>query len=764
MLDTNRIYNLFRTVLLAALLLAGAVQVDAQQYPVNVQVQLLQPVSAQLSNLYSGTQPRMILTLLNTDIQKPTLSVRLRFYIKGSSATLRNKTYGQYPTIDLDAGIPVQLSLSDLAPYFAAANLDATGISPSQLIQNARLPDGYYTFCVEAVEINSGQVVSNSQLGCSPPTWISTSLPPLLNLPLKAEAVAFREPLNLTFNWTPRHMSSANAAFQTEYEFTIAELWDTGILPEAAFANTMPLYQETTTATTFLYGPAQPPLMPGKRYGWRIRAKAKVGVDEFDVFQNNGYSEVFYFNLQEDCQPPTQVVNTIENGKVTIAWAPQPKMYEYLIEYREEGNATAEWFNIKTTDDHATIYDAVPGKRYEYRVGGYCTQGNKTLGDLHGFEMPARDTSRNKQCGIIPDIKLENQTPIQELQNGDQIMAGDFPVRLMTVRGTGSFTGSGYVMIPFLSDAKVKVTFTNITVNTSRQLLTGYILTTFDSTAAQVVKVGDVIKAFTDLASVIYDLGNLSIDADYIVVKELTEAIKKMAENELPEDLKERMVTAADKLESTKQAYDEAKKEYDAATTDEEKKAAKEKMQEAKEAFEAAKDEMKAVNKEKEELVKTVTELLVKAVKSLKAQYDEVKRKAVNDKATSSAKELDDLIAAVKKTLTNGVEVAASEEVPADAVVLSDISSDETDDSEFGTLSIAYKKAEAEQNKVTAIDILDRDISNKQYYSLISEVFKVNGKNLIDYINEERKAGTTDDAIVASLREKLDTLLTDLLK
>jgi hypothetical protein len=69
------------------LLLLFALRLSAQQYPVRVQVQVLQPVSAQLANLYSGTQARMIVTLLNTDLQKPTLSVRLRFTIKHYGCT-----------------------------------------------------------------------------------------------------------------------------------------------------------------------------------------------------------------------------------------------------------------------------------------------------------------------------------------------------------------------------------------------------------------------------------------------------------------------------------------------------------------------------------------------------------------------------------------------------------------------------------------------------------------------------------------------------
>jgi len=591
----------------------------AQQYPVKVQVQTLQPVSPLLSNLYNGSQARMIVTLLNTDLQKPTLNVRLRLNIKGTTVALRNHDYGSYPLVQLDAGLPVQLSLNDLAPYFNPDNLEISGIPRSQLLQTGKLPDGFYTFCVDVVEANSGQLISNDKLSCAPPVWISTSEPPLLNLPRKGEAVAFREPLNIVFNWTPRHMGSPNAAFQTEYEFTLVELWDNDILPEAAFGTTPPLYQTNTNATTLLYGPAEPPLLPGKRYGWRIRAIAKQGADEFDIFTNHGYSEIFYFNLQEDCQPPQQVTATVANGEATITWAPQPKMFEYLVEYREQNNDKAEWFNVKSNDAQAVIHDAIPGHKYEYRVGGSCSLGNKTLGELHAFEMPAKNGVDSGSCGLLPDIKLANDTVLKTLQPDDQIMAGDFPVRFMTLKNSGgSYSGTGYITIPFLGYNRVKVKFDNIQVNTSRQLMKGMLMTTFDSTKLQGTNVDSVVQAIVNLASVINDLLHLTIDADYLAIKAMAEQIKKMADEELPDDLKTRINKAADNLVQAKEEYDAAKKEVDDAKTPEERAAAKEKVDAAEKKFEDAKKEVAAVNKEKEALVTAVADVIVNAIKELK--------------------------------------------------------------------------------------------------------------------------------------------------
>jgi hypothetical protein len=722
----------------------------AQQFPVNVQVQTVQPVSVQLANLYTGTQARLIVTLLNTDLQKPVLHVRLRLNIKGTSVSLRNRDYGYYPDIALDAGIPVQLSLNDLAPYFNMDNLEVSGIPRAQLQQSGKLPDGFYSFCVEVVEVASGQIVSNTKLGCAPPVWISTSQPPLLNLPRKGEAVAFREPLNIVFNWTPRHMASPNAAFQTEYEFTLVEQWDTGIMPEAAFGTVPPLYQTTTNSTTLLYGPAEPPLLPGKQYAWRIRAKAKMGADEFDVFLNNGYSEIFYFVLQEDCQPPQQVAATVADGKATITWTPQPKMQEYIVEYREQGNSNATWFNVKSNTNQAVIVDAIPGHTYEYRVGGFCTPGNKTLGELHGFELPAKDSTNNKNCGLLPDIKLANQEPIKELKSDDQIMAGDFPVRLLKVSGSGSFTGNGYITIPFIGYNRVKVKFEDIKVNTDRQLIDGVIVTTFDSTQMQVANVDSVVQTIKDLASVINDLVRLAIDADYLKVKEMAEAIKKLAEEELPQELKDRIIKAADNLVQAKQEYDEAKTAHDNAKTPEEKAAAEKKMDDAKKKFEAAKDEVAAVKKEKDQLVKDLAGIIINAIKELKE----------DSKSLNKSTELLAAMASLKKEL---YEKQGIPETPAATLgmAVGSIKEITLEDQELTDEMVQYNKV-AQQYFITGSTVKAYKVVEAigKFYSNADSITKffttdkaLNGASLLKDIMESKYQGKTNKELIQAAKK-----------
>jgi len=121
------------------------------------------PYSLNTSDYYNGTVARLIVTLINTDIQKPMLGVRLRMSIESQGAKLQSRDGVYYPTINLDAGIPQQVILGDLAPYFNIDKLNFSGITRAMYAQNGKLPEGNYSFCFEAIEVNTGRVLSRKQ-------------------------------------------------------------------------------------------------------------------------------------------------------------------------------------------------------------------------------------------------------------------------------------------------------------------------------------------------------------------------------------------------------------------------------------------------------------------------------------------------------------------------------------------------------------------------------------------------------------------------
>jgi hypothetical protein len=95
----------------------------------------------------------------------------------------------------------------------------------------------------------------------------------------------------------------------------------------------------------------------------------------------------------------------------------------------------------------------------------------------------------------MPESKITNRTPVDALVPGQPFMAGDFMVFVTQVSGSGTFTGEGYVGIPYLNNARVAVTFNNIVVNTDLQLISGYVETKFDPVSSYLLR--DVDKTLT---------------------------------------------------------------------------------------------------------------------------------------------------------------------------------------------------------------------------------------------------------------------------
>ncbi|MBC9932778.1 fibronectin type III domain-containing protein [Chitinophaga qingshengii] len=755
-------------VLLTVLLLQlTAHRLYSQTYPVRVQVAIREPLSVVLSAFYTGSRPKMSVTLLNTDLQQPVLDVKLQLVVRSGNNQWVSNMRGTEPILHLDRGMPLRLEgEQDLGVYFAG--LPLRSMNPQQ---PGTLPDDYYQFCFQVVHAYTGAalsapVVSNSFNTdcCSYSAFVGRADAPLLNFPMDKDVLPYRQPQSVTFNWTPRHLSVPFAMINTKYILRVVKITDTGISPEAAFMSSPPFIQEEISqGTTFRLDALSRQLDPGYKYAWQVQAVWKEGAEDPVLFVNNGYSNIQVFEVQDNCNPPQQVAATIESGRVSLVWENDPRVFEYLVEYRlaEKG----KWFSTKVTEPRAMLYDVSPGKNYEYRVSCYCMPGVKTAGDLRGFTVPPTDIAKGGKCQVLPDIKIENRKPAEQLTVGETIMAGGFPVKLMEVSGNGSsLTGAGYVTVPFLGYNRLKVRFANISVNTDGQLIKGVIETTYDPTEGQIVNVGEVKDAFSDLATVVNDLAKMSIDKDYQAIKQMADEIRRQAEEELPKELKEKLQNAAQNLESAKQEYDKAKKAYEEAQTPEEKARAKKEMETAKEKFEQAKKEVDTAIKEKETFVKGVADLLVKAVKALKKDYDQ-QRDALKQAAAEKKKAFDEYAARARKELGSSSTPATGAGTSGAAIIVATgkLTLTDTDNSDFTRLGRAARQAEIGVGKTTAVNILDRDITGKQYYSLFTTMFKVNGKGVITFINEQRAAGVNDTAMITTLKEKLDELLIQLL-
>lgn len=574
---------------LLILFFSGAANILFAQQPVQITTVLRPPYTLQLSDYYASTQEKLIVTLLNRDLHKPTLNVRLRMTIESQSVQLRTREFAILPTLQLEAGIPLRLSLGDLAPYFSTENLDFSGMTRAQYAQHAKLPEGFYQFCFEAIELSTNQVASAKSCAMA---WMSLSDPPFLNVPRKGESIALKEPQNIIFQWTPRNLNSPNTAYSTEYDFQLVEFWDNSLAPEVAFQSMQPLYEATTRTTTLLYGPSQPLLIPGKRYGWRIKAHAKSGTEEVDAFRNQGFSEIYWFTYQDVCPAPQNISATPGSfGSLEFSWTPSEKHKSYMVTYRIKDKEGATWFDQQASTPLALVYDVEPGIEYEYRVGAFCTTDQPVFAELRTIKVPARETESFANCTIVPNPNITNKQQLQTLKAGDVITAGDFPVKLKEVSGSGSFTGKGYVIVPFLGKAKVSVKFDNIQVNTQNQLIAGEVITTYNEKESGIADTDELEDIFRGYEGIVSRLKDFTVNSNTDDLVKVADKITGNATKELPADEADAVKKNVTELVAAKKEYDEAKKAYDQLGDDDSKKEeAKKKVDELEQKFDEIKN------------------------------------------------------------------------------------------------------------------------------------------------------------------------------
>src|SRR5690606_32175009 len=119
--------------------------------------------------------------------------------------------------------------------------------------------------------------------------------------------------------------------------------------PNNAILSSPPIYETTTFSTSLMYGPAETPLEPGRKYAFRVRARAMTGIEEMNLFKNNGYSEVYAFTYGDACTAPGVVsATTVSSSRVEVRWESAPFHTEFTVRYREKSKRGAKWQEKRT--------------------------------------------------------------------------------------------------------------------------------------------------------------------------------------------------------------------------------------------------------------------------------------------------------------------------------------------------------------------------------------------------------------------------------
>ncbi len=467
-----------RKVLLSLFSFVLSINLFAQQFPVNIIPRVKAPAPINFYNYADDTAlqgPITVQVFLN-DLTVSNRQIRLKTYFEGGNINFTSKDFViGAQDLFIEGGIPLTLTNAELAPYYRFENIQGIG----QNVYAQAIPEGTYNFCFEVYDFISGAKLSDKKCAT---VFIFKNEPPILNLPFNGKNIEPSDFENIVFQWTPRHINVSNV----EYDFSIVEIWDHNVDPQTAFLSQAPIYEETVRTTSLFYGPDKPLLLAGRKYAWRVRARALQGLEEIGLFKNEGYSEIFWFSRTAPCQIPDGVSGEPKGtSKINVFWDQDPTLHsEYIIAYREANNPDANWFTKKTNSAWATIWDLKAGTAYEFKVKGKCTYQYSEYSELQYVTTDiVQNEDANYNCGIVPDeVAISNREPHPGLNIGDQITAGDFKVTVTEIQSqsNGILSGKGFVEIPYLKFAKFGVTFTNILVNTDAQLAEGEIVTLYD--------------------------------------------------------------------------------------------------------------------------------------------------------------------------------------------------------------------------------------------------------------------------------------------
>ncbi|MFD0998236.1 fibronectin type III domain-containing protein [Ohtaekwangia kribbensis] len=484
--------EIVRSVVSVVLLLIACIKAQAQTYPVQVNTQILAPYSPYLTDYTAVGAQRLI---VNFTLNDPTLTEyrgKLRITIEGVGITIRTKQsfIPQRPLVLPGGSVPLMLYGEDLEEYFNPGNLDFAGLSKNQYEKGAKLPEGVYRFTIEVLDYNRNTVVSNKGTAIA---WIILNDPPLLNLPRNETKAAILDPTNIAFTWTPRHTGSPNSAFTTEYIFKLVEIWPASRNPYDAFLSQQPLYEITTSSTQIVYGPAEPALIPGRKYAWQVQAK---DTEDRDLFKNNGKSEVYVFQFGDQLGIPENLALQKANPSSLVVRWEQPTAgtdaVSYRVRYRPHNSRSHdEWYSELTSDQWKSIPQLQPNTEYEVQVRAEQSTQVSDYGPVKIFKT-AIAGANDFVCksDVSPPAVPVNAIPATQLGINDTLYAAGYEVlvREITANEGGTYTGSGMMIVPWFQSAKVRMTFKNIRVNEQHWLTAGEIKSVWNADSKFLVK------------------------------------------------------------------------------------------------------------------------------------------------------------------------------------------------------------------------------------------------------------------------------------
>jgi hypothetical protein len=472
--------------------LTGQLFVNAQQQlPVRTITNISTPYPVSLEQFIAIENSKLSLTIIPNDVKLVNYPIKLKLVISGGWFTISTNPSFIHPNITLSNGEIQTFSGAELAEWFNPDNLIFEGYSKSQYIKNGRLPEGMYQVWFEVYESNYGYNMSSSTKAI---IWMFENDPPLLNFPDNAKEFAAIDPQNIVFNWTLRQAPFSVAGASNEYKFELWEIWPDNMNIEEVIRTTRPVYSGTTNVNTFTYSAAEPLLLQGRKYAWRIQVYDPEGKKQY---KNDGYSEVRWFRFGKDCGVPSPVTDKVSDNAIALKWENDYRFDKYEIRWRFKDRQDAKWYTVDGERQGVLISKLEPNTQYEIQAHGYC-------GIQEGEYSPSL-TIRTKEetscaCGTpVGNIDLSAQEPLPMLKSGDFFRASDFEVQVYQVTGSnGTFSGKGFVSVPLLKSIKFEAEFKSVKINKDYRMYNGDVSFIYNPKNGISINISNILTALSN--------------------------------------------------------------------------------------------------------------------------------------------------------------------------------------------------------------------------------------------------------------------------
>ncbi|MEO0722907.1 MAG: hypothetical protein AAFZ63_00095 [Bacteroidota bacterium] len=288
--------GILKTVVLNLFFLTVTVCTYAQ----DISIQVLVPTAPPPTTLaeVASFESDVIILLSNTSgsFRDVKLLASITNITRGYNLTMKRGIPSVTP-ITLAPGEMRELRFRELRAFYGdltEGDFIIEGFNYEQIIREERLPEGYYSICIEALDYNTDEVLSmEGSCGFFP---IIAYDPPIIIYPELGQELVSTIPQNIIFTWTPTGLPQT-----TKYRFQLVNTEDyqfTNPFDVFNYEDEVFTFQQNDLTTTFFqYDLSQPPLQEGATYS--IRVQAYDDLNELN-YMNNGWSEPSYFIYQAE--------------------------------------------------------------------------------------------------------------------------------------------------------------------------------------------------------------------------------------------------------------------------------------------------------------------------------------------------------------------------------------------------------------------------------------------------------------------------------